>query len=100
MKMDLIYPIEDSIVKGKFIADKACPNDFDGHLEVEVSGETLGVADVYDVMKALKADNLEIRVVSPKVFKVSFIKKEEVESIFNGVTSLFEDVYANADYAE
>lgn len=95
--MDLIYTVEDSIIKGKFIADTACPNDFDGHLEVETSGETLGVADVYDVMKALEADKLEIRMVSAKVFRVCFIKKADVEAIFNGVTSLFEDVYANAE---
>ncbi len=91
--MDLIYPIEDSVIKGKFVADKASPKDFDGHLEVEVSGETLGVADVYNVMKDLDNDCV-IKVVSPKTFQVQFVKKESIETLFNGVVCIFENNYA------
>ena len=91
MKLD--YTIEDSVISGKFIADKSSPKDFNGHLEVEVSGETIGVADVYNVMRELDGDAV-IKVIAPKTFQVQFIKKEMIETIFNGVVSMFENFYA------
>jgi hypothetical protein len=98
MKMDLIYSFEDSVIKGKFIADKSGKGkvNFDGHLEVEVSGETIGVVDVFNVMKDLKKDSLVVTMVSAKVFRVNFIMADESQAIFNGIVSVFEDIYANA----
>lgn len=96
MKMDLIHTIENSVISGKFVTDNGLKEDFDGHLDIEVSGDTIGVADVYNVMTDLNADKVVVKFKTSKSFRVSFIRKADVQPIFNGVVSLFEDIYVNS----
>lgn len=67
MNVNFNYPLDNALIQGKFVKDGQCPKDFDGHLEVEVSGgNALDVADAFNAMSIIQSNDFAVKIKGEK----------------------------------